>query len=270
MSSISGVVFERKDEYAICHVDSFSDELKELIRTNLTAICHGAYLSSFEDEPLYCYESTLESFIDRYKTKTEETKKGMIGEFLSHILITNYFDEFDIVSPFFNLEEKSIKKGFDVLLCNQEDNSLWITEVKSGGLHQNKDCDQTSRVLLNSAKADLNKRLNDSETMYWYNATNSVNCTLSGETDYKDVLLKIIRTEGGNASKGDATSHDNNVVLVSVLFSTLEEKITSESVKKFLDSITEKALFSRTIVFSMQKETYSKVADFILSESVKA
>ncbi len=56
----------------------------------------------------------------------------MLGELLSHVIILKLFPNFEVVSPFFNMEEKSIRKGFDLLLYEASTNNIWITEVKSG------------------------------------------------------------------------------------------------------------------------------------------
>lgn len=193
----------------------------------------------------------------------------MIGEFLSHVLITALFDEFEIASAFFNLEEKSIKKGFDLLLYKSSDDSVWITEVKSGNLRKNKTYDQTTRELLNTAKKDLDIRLNEQEKMYWYNAVNSVRCSLNDEKDYKNALVKILIEKGGAAAQKKSKSSDNCVVLVANLFEPLSTKITKEPVKSFLEKTNSAMLFSKTVVFCIQKETYSRVVQFLKSEVVE-
>ncbi|MBW2185914.1 MAG: DUF1837 domain-containing protein [Deltaproteobacteria bacterium] len=267
---IDGINFKRNDNYAICHIEYLSADIKELIRANLSTICHGSYTSDYSDDPLFGYEATLASFLDRYKSKAPQTQKGMVGEFLSHILITALFDEFDVVSAFFNLEEKSIKKGFDLLLYKSLDDSVWITEVKSGNLHKGKTHDQTTSTLLNSAKGDLNGRLNEQEKMYWYNAVNSVRCALNDEKDYKNTLLGILIKEGNTAAQKKANSTDNCVVLVSNLFEPLDNRITEEPPKKLLVNINKEAIFSETVVFCIQKTTYSRVINFLESEVVGA
>lgn len=263
---IDGVYFERDGDCAICHVESFSDEIKELIRSNLSTICHGSHISDYSADPIFSYEATVESFLERYNKKADKTQKGMIGEFLSHILIAELFEEFDIASAFFNLEEKSIKKGFDLLLYRSLDESVWITEVKSGNLHKKKTHEQTAIELLKTARTDLKNRLNEQETMYWYNAVNSVRCSLNDTKDYKDTLVKILRDEGSAATKKVAKSQDNCVFLVSNLFDTLAVTITKKPVKKFLNDTTKAKLFAKIVAFCIQKETYSKVVDFLESE----
>lgn len=266
-NNIEGVDFSANDDYAVCHIHNLSDELKDLIRSNLSTICHGSHIADYLNEPFYNYQSTIASFIERYEKKTKDTKKGMIGEFLSHILITSLFDDYDIASAFFNLEEKSIKKGFDLLLYNTADDSVWITEVKSGNLHKDKNHDQTSKTLLNTAKSDLVKRLNEQENQYWYNAINHVRASLHDEKDYRNVLIKILREDyGNNAATGDATSQDKNVMLISNLFVPLDTPISSGPAKSLSKSIAAEKLFRKVIVVSIQKSTYENIVIFLQSE----
>lgn len=267
---IEGVKFNRDGDSAICYVEFLSDEIKDLIRKNLTTICHGSHNSAFTGIALYNYKTTLNSFLDRYNGKPEKTKKGMIGEFLSHILITALFEEFDVVTPYFNLEEKSIKKGFDLLLYKRLDNSVWITEVKSGELHKDKNHDETALALLKTAKDDLKERLNKQEVTYWYNAVNAVNASLSGKKDYKEALVEILHKEGSYAAENQAKSDDNSVVLVSNLFESLDIRVSKEVVKSFQDEVSEAKIFASTVVFCLQKETYSRVVDFIKAEAAGA
>ena len=264
--TIDGVTLHRNGDYAICYVSNISSDLKELIKKNLATICHGSHVTEYPDEPLFGYQATLNSFLERYDAKPDLTKKGMIGEFLSHILITELFDEFDIASAYFNLEEKSIKKGFDLLLYNSESSSVWITEVKSGNLHKNKNHDQTTLDLINTAKDDLDGRLNKPEQMYWLNAVNSVRSSLNDEKDYKKILVKILVNKGGEATKGLSKSSDVCVVLVSNLFEPLSTKITDSPAKAFLAKIGKKNPFAKVLVFCIQKETFSKIVDFLRIE----
>jgi len=266
---IDGVFVEKQNDFAICHIHNLSSEVEALIRKNLTAICHGSRVHNYGGARLFSYKATLESFLERYEKKAPDTKMGMIGEFLSHILLPKIFDEFDVASAFFNLEEKSIKKGFDLILYKPQDQSAWITEVKSGNLHKGKDHDQTTKDLLGTAKADLVKRLNESETMYWYNAVNSVQCSLDENRDYKKTLEEILLDEGGAADQGKALSSDNCVVLVASLFEPLTNTITTTPATTTLKKINDDGHFLETIVFCIQKATYTKVVEFLTSEKAE-
>lgn len=265
-NEIEGVLFDAHQGYAICHVIDFSDDLKELMRKHLSSICHGSHILDYGETRLFSYEATIESFLDRYDTKPRNTQIGMVGEFLSHILITELFDDFDIVTAFFNPEEKSIKKGFDLILYQPNKEAVWITEVKSGNIHQDKTLDQTTSDLLYAARADLDKRLNESESMFWYNAVNSVRSALTSEKDYKKVLLNILIGEGDAAVDRQARSDDNNVVLVSNLFEPLATRITRNPALEFHDKLSKEKKFAEIILLCVQKGTYAKVIDFLRSE----
>lgn len=83
---------------------------------NLTLICHGRDKAD-STRRMYSYKSTVKEFVKRYKENNvlqgNNRNKGMIGELLFHILITEE-QLYSPVSAFFNLEERSFKKGFDV------------------------------------------------------------------------------------------------------------------------------------------------------------
>ncbi len=64
---------------------------------------------------IYSYK-VMKEFVKRYKTNndaSEDRKKGMIGELLVHVVL-EIEGRFTTASPFFNMEERSFKKG---LMC---------------------------------------------------------------------------------------------------------------------------------------------------------
>jgi len=93
----------------ICYIEDFSDDIKEKIRELLSSIWHGSV--DAEQRPQFTYQNTVKRFLERYTSKTPDTKKGMIGELLSHLLIPLYV-ELDAISIMKNKEENSIRKGF--------------------------------------------------------------------------------------------------------------------------------------------------------------
>lgn len=263
--TINGIQFSDYGGYSICHVEFLSEDIKALIKNNLSVICHGTKVLGV-DKPIYNYVSTIKNFLERYKTKQANTQKGIMGEFLSHILITELYEDFEVVSAFFNMEENSIKKGFDILLCKTTSQTLFITEVKSGNLHKDKDHDQTTFDLLTSAKKDLYKRLNEQKVTYWHNAINSVRSSMQDEKDYKKTLIGILEDFGSEVSEEEGSSNNKSVVLVSNLFEPLEHKISSAPVKDFFEDLQKSKIFADVIIFCIQKETYSRIVDFLESE----
>jgi hypothetical protein len=267
--SIAGIDIQKNDDYIVCIINELSDALKNIIRKNLQVYCHGNKIanSPLAQLNLYSYKATISSFIERYQTKTKETQIGMIGEFLTHILIGQLLDTFEIASAFFNLEEKSIKKGYDLIVYDTSKGEMWITEVKSGELHKNKNSDQTTKDLLYTAKDDLKKRLNEQDIQLWYNAINHVLCVVQETKDYKNSLIEILAgNHGSKAASHEASSDDKNVILVSSVFSKTSDKITVKPALSTIDNNKKTNLFANVIVLSIQKNTYQKVFQFLESE----
>lgn len=265
MRTIDGVRFKRDNDYAVCHILEFSDELKKLIREQLSFICYGAANASSRRK-IYNYNNTLKEFIKRYDEKKNNTQKGMIGELIVHVLINEFFPEYETVSPFFNIEERSIKKGFDVVLTNKKNHMMWITEIKSGELHKGKDANGTNVDLLNTAKSDLYGRLNGENQSLWLNAINGAKIALDSKKDLKDVVIEILEEYGDDSVDNKIDSRNMNVFLSSVVFSNLSNSIAESRVKNKYDSIIKEKKFSGTFLLSVQKETYNKIYYFLKSE----
>lgn len=181
MNLISGVLKEDYSDYVLYFVESLSDELKQEIRSRLSAVCHGVDQAQSAAK-IYSYKETAKEFVKRYKSDknaSEKRKKGMIGELLVHIIL-EIEGRFTTASPFFNMEERSFKKGYDVALFEEKTNELWIAEVKSGEIQKNqKDASAAATGLINTAKNDLKVRLNDYNTSLWLNALNAAKVTMS-------------------------------------------------------------------------------------------
>lgn len=267
MKFIDGISFKKRSGYALCYINDLTHEIKQLLRQQLSFICYGRSCSESGKE-LYNYFNTLHEFLERYKTKTPRIKKGMIGELLSHLIINEYFLEYYVVSPFFNKEERSIKKGFDVVLSSKSDYSIWITEVKSGELHKNKNVDSTSNDLLGTAKRDLFNRLNRENRSLWLNAINDAKIAYEHHADLKDSILEILEDYGTKSGTQDSyISTEMNVFLVSALFAPLTNLITSTNIQTKVSEIKAENLFKGLFVMAVQKGTYKKVYEFLKQES---
>lgn len=265
--TIDGVEFTILENSTTCHIHSFSEDLKGLLRKHLSVACHGKNLAQ-KGLAIYGYHHTLSELKNRYTDKTEEIRKGMMGELLANVLIQECFESFEIASPFFNMEEKSQRKGFDLLLIEISNNELWITEVKSGGLRANSTADSTTRTLIQDGKRDLKRRLNESEMTYWLNAINSANNAILDVSDYKDSILEILDNEATLAEADHPTSQDNNVFLISFLFHDTADLFDSRTPQDTWSSIDGAADFKKVFVFSAQKETFERIAAFLFEEEL--
>lgn len=242
--------------------------MKTIIRNRLSTICHGA-ANAVMGRDMYCYAQTLKEFIQRYNKKTEDQKKGMIGELLLHILLLEFIQEYQIDSPFFNMEERNVKKGFDVVLNKKGTVDLWLVEVKSGNLAAQKDSSQTVVSLINNAKNDLNNRLNDNEKnlSLWFNAINGAKIAMDNARNEKDALISILQDYGDAVVNKTMKSQNINVILVGTLFSSLTDKIIENKILNKYNSVIQEQLFKDVFLVAIQKETYAAIYDFLESES---
>lgn len=267
MSKVDGVIFEEKSDCYVCSINELSDGLKIIIRKRLSAICHGKSRSDNESE-FYNYKRTLVQFNERIEKKDSRTKKGMIGELLLHILIIELIEKFKVISPFFNLEEKSIKKGFDIILADSNTMEIWIVESKSGEIDiANKTVDSKNSSLLATAKSDLESRLNEQSTQRWQSALNGLVFTTNQDNKLK-LIKKILENEFKKAETKSAAASNHNVILASSVFSTTADRINIDNVIKLKVNFNDKKTFKKVILLSIQKNTYQKVIDFFKDEIV--
>ncbi|MGX5728579.1 Hachiman antiphage defense system protein HamA [Metapseudomonas otitidis] len=263
---INGVSVNKFDDHALFVIDSLSDEVKRLIRENFSAYCHGADLA-VNGGLMFKYEATLSFFLEVFDSKSEDIQKGLIGELIIHVILKSLYKGFEVVSPYLNLEEKSIKKGFDLLLYEVTGKELWITEVKSGGKRKNKCQNQTISVLLADARDDLKYRLSNDELNYWRNAIHAVRSAVEGTKDYKDVIVSILQGEGEMVLRKSSTGADNSVIIVGVLFHDVAEQVELQTIQKFSERLNKKSPFKKSVVIGVQKGTIEKIVDFLRSES---
>ncbi len=267
MTELCGIKYLKKEKYSLFFVHDLSDDIKDTIRKQLSAICHGQDCAN-SGRNLYNYKNTVREFLRRYEMKSENIRIGMIGELLVHLILSNYFDKFKSVTPYFNMEERSIKKGYDVVLTEVDSPNLWITEVKSGKIHSDKSSDKTISDLLGTAKRDLKERLNGENISLWLEAINGAKVSFDSNDTMKSAVINILETWGDDASDGVYSSDDKNVILAGVLFSNLSDVIKSENANKKQQEIENEKIFNQVCVLAVQKETYSKVYKFLKEEGL--
>ncbi len=244
----------------LCYIDNFSDKLKNHIKNFLTIVCYGPQINNPEVISTYPFENTIKSFKERYDRKTPEMKKGMLGELLAHILINNYIENLKVFSPYFNKEEANIRKGFDVLYIDTIDNCIRYGEVKSGELHNGKTINQTNNDLLYAAETDLKDKFCDEERQaLWDNAKFDASLFRGINENYNIHSLL-------NIDESTHLSNDKKVILVSVCFHNINDKIKIEQINNFYEGLLGRNTFSNVIIFSIQKNTIDKMIKFMFEE----
>ena len=266
MKEFEGVSYQKKDNYSVFWIEDFSDDVKNAIREQLSVICYGED-NTKTGRRMFSYISTVKEFLKRYNKKTKDIQIGMIGELLVHLIFQNYFEEYKSVTPYFNMEERSIKKGYDAVVTEADNPTLWIIEVKSGEIHLNKTSDQTINDLVGNAKGDLDIRLNTENKSLWLEAINGAKISFDSNNVMKDAVMDILYDWGDAADVGVYKSDDKRVILTGVLFSDLSDGITANNLQKKQKRIEKTGEFKQIYVLGIQKETYSKVYDFLREEA---
>lgn len=265
MKSLEGISFIDSKKYKIFIIRSFSDEMKNELANHLSYICNG--ISKAESgERIYDYYSTLNEFLKRYSAKSSNIKKGLIGELLAHFLILFYVDDLQTVTPFFNIGERSIKKGFDIVLTDKEWKEVWLTEVKSG--EKNKEISSNQLILnkINEAKNDMLNRLKNENNSTWEEAINGAKLALEGKNSLKQAVESILRKWQYDSINEVRRSEDKNAILVGVAYANLEELLSEKIIMDKQGKIEDEAIFNRVIVIAIQKATYIKIEEFLENE----
>jgi hypothetical protein len=269
MELLPGVEKEDYSDYILYFIETLSEELKQEIRSRLVEVCHGADQAQSESK-IYSYKATVKEFIKRYKTSndaSEDRKKGMIGELLVHVIL-EIEGRFTTASPFFNMEERSFKKGFDVSLFEENTNELWIAEVKSGK-KQRQQANVSSAIvgLINTAKNDLKERLNEQNANLWLNAINAAKVSMSSSGHQKDAVVKLLTQCADDAIDENNSSNSFNVVLAGTLFHPMSERMEASKIGQKHTRVVNESLFKKVFVMAIQKETFEAVYDFLESEA---
>ena len=134
-------------------IDELDAETIDNLDENLVSICEGDSRSAVDDVKI--------SLCNLFQTKNKNFAIGAVAELFIHLIVRG--EGFKQECLFRNLEEKSIKKGFDgVYTLNAKE--TWLMESKAG---EGVDC--VSKVF--EANRDLTSKINgNSSNNAWRNA----------------------------------------------------------------------------------------------------
>lgn len=261
--AINGIKIIEKPKYSIFYIESLSNDFKEIIRIQLKGIWNG-FAEADSLPRFYSYKNTLTEFIDRYNSKPSNIKKGMIGELIAHLILNHQDNGLSPLSILKNKEEKSIKKGFDIIYCDIANSKLWYSEVKSGrsakGTHNSTNY---NNILLNRAKTGISKMIDEKRNSLWESALIDVSLVINENAGRLD-LKQLLSDDSPNLN----TNQKKNVILISSLYHNLSDEIDEINVSDFLDNTVIEDIFEEVIIISIQKETYEAVANFLSDEII--
>lgn len=129
----------------VIHLKDYDTNFIENLNNNLVKICEGD-----SDSTIELVKIRLKQFLE---SKDLRQKQGAIAEFFVHLYLNN--NEYKPEFIFYNLEESSIKKGFDGFYS--KDDNTYIVESKSGS-SLSKGISHIRKI--KEAYADIEKYLN--------------------------------------------------------------------------------------------------------------
>mgnify|MGYP001003488506 CR=1 FL=1 len=166
-------------QISVFEVEKLNSEIRQCLDENLISICEGKH-SKTE------LKIVKRRILKLFNGKSDEWKMGAIAEFFIHLYmcLTGYTQE----CMFFNLEEGSIKKGFDGYYSI--DNRQWVMESKAGSI-------LTSNI---SHKSKIKEAISDLKEKFegkaknnpWQNAYNhACHCDVGTPADIRKSIKKL-------------------------------------------------------------------------------
>lgn len=221
--------------------------LKQKLRELLVTICYGKEQEELE---IITFDETIEELNKRIDRKTDNQKAGMIGELLFHLKSFEELKNYSHISIYLNREERSVKKGFDVLLFDGE--KVWYTEVKSRENAQNENITDAHVSKIQEAITDVKGKFLSNNKNYWLTAKSNIANVKSNELKKQiaDILSKEINIQ-----------IEKNAIGVSTVFKTDVDNINKEKVKEVLNN--EKDNFNNIVAVCISHENYKKIIEIL-------
>ena len=231
-------IFVKEEDY---------EKLKKIINDNLIDLCWGK-----ENREIFNIKDVIDEFIDRFDKKSIDQQYGYIGEFIYYIYILQNNNIIKPYSLFFNQEEKSFKKGFDLLGFDGE--KFWYSEVKSGSSDE-KNIDSYNLERINTAYNDIKDKLKykNRNTNYWDTAKTNM-CKNEGSKNERARLAKILDTD-------KKSEKIDNKIITSVIFDKSDLSLSNEKIRKKYEKLRKNE--ENITLVCIRKKTIDKVINIL-------
>lgn len=241
-----------KDEKISIHfvqIENLTSDLKNYINEHLLEICRG---ENHINELKYIKKQLVTFF----ENKDENKIHGSLGELFSHF----YFKSsgFNPRFMFLNLEENSLKKGFDGFY--EREGIVWILDSKSGRF-DSKDISHRSKVL--EAYNSLNKQVGgETRNNPWENAFQHAN---SRDINSTTTLLETIRSFSNNyLDKKYVNLETQNIILASTIYWYDEWEFKKvDEVLDNLENVENNFKFLNLIIFCCNQQSYKEFLNYL-------
>lgn len=231
----------------IIHINDFSENFKNFIDEKLRTI----YLGTREID-LALAKQKLFNF---FETKSLNTKMGASAEFFIHLYLSSLgFKQECLMS---NLEEGSIKKGFDGYYSKYDEE--WIMESKSGTIDT---IGITHKAKLKEAYSGLSSLLNGGSTNNpWENAYNHVS---HRDVNTRDSIIKNIQKLSDEFDIGVVYEiKDFNIIPAGSIFYNSTITKDKESIFDEIKDLYEDFDFKKLELICISKKTLSLFLDYL-------
>lgn len=241
---------EDRFEIHIIDIEDYTEEFLEYINDHFVSICEGDSgneIDTVKHRARHFFES-----------KSENTKMGATAEFFVHLYLK--FQGFKQECTFFNLEEGSIKKGFDGYYSKGE--TEWIMESKSG----KKDSQNSTHVQkIKIAYDDLTNKFNGNVTNNpWKNAYNHAsNIDVGTKRSIRDNIKLLSNNFTNNIFP---SIKDFNIIPASTIFLNDQwENYDVDELKANIEEIVTNFEYMEIIVICVTKKAIELFLDFLES-----
>ncbi|WP_422090159.1 hypothetical protein [Tenacibaculum ovolyticum] len=237
------------------NIEEITDDLKKNIDKNLVSIC-------VPNSNLFDLKTIKKSILNFLKSKNKKKGRasnitmGYIAEFFNHLFLSN--NEFKQEFSFFNLEENSMKKGFDGVYTNN--GKYWILESKSSGKSNSLHKDNF-KIAYNDLKGKVSGKVKNNP---WLNAFSHIKSVSSSNTS----LIKTIEQLSVNYINEKYSSIEEfNIIPCSTIilennWSEIDIKATKKELKKIIDKEGYKK-YKELIIICLNKKSLTHFTKYL-------
>lgn len=257
---VDGIEVESMNGATLVIVRAISDAFRLHVRDRLAEYCYGATTVS-EDTGFYSFEKTVAEFLERYNPKPRKTQLGMAGELIVHVLMPLLHAELTSAAVYFNKEERSIKKGFDLTFLGSSESAIWYGEVKSGEVSSSSNADAKAAALIDVAASSLSSMLEDVSLLSRWDAA-LIDTRLTLELGLATTARDLLRSDSETVRVGGALT--KRVLLAGAVMHELGHCVVSTAgVERIVETIASSELFSEAKILVIQQEALEAIIEHL-------
>lgn len=254
------------DDASILILEEVTQEIREALNERIIEYCYGR-VNAAEDPEYYSLETTIKEFFKLYDTKSDETRLGIAGELIVHLLLPIGHERLMSAALYLNKEESAIKKGFDLTFYDNLDGGIWYGEVKAGRVNDVQTADSKARDLIGVAERSLHEMFtSDVRKKRWDAAQLDAAATLQSKQakTVKSLLRADFKTiNAGNDARVRA-------LLCGVVMHGLHfGEIDAETGKILFENVTDRGRFTGVRILLIQQSDLEDLVE-VLRASIGA